>query len=55
MPAVSSRIFQANKNKELKRPINLKGLAVGNGLTVPSIQVRSQPRCWGTRGGCAAC
>ena len=39
VPAVASRVFLANAGKELFRPINLKGLAIGNGLTVPRVQV----------------
>ena len=39
MPAVSSRIFAAIENKEISREvINLKGFAIGNGLTDPAIQ-----------------
>lgn len=38
VPAVASRVFLANAGKELFRPINLKGLAIGNGLTVPRVQ-----------------
>lgn len=40
VPAVSSRIFKAIKTKEewVKADINLKGFAIGNGLTDPAIQ-----------------
>ena len=37
VPAVSHRVWLANKNKE-GRPINLHGIAIGNGLTSPKIQ-----------------
>ncbi|KAH7293961.1 hypothetical protein KP509_28G050100 [Ceratopteris richardii] len=37
VPAVTSRIHQANKRQE-GVPINLKGFAIGNGLTNPEIQ-----------------
>lgn len=37
-PAVAYRVFEAVKSGEAKVPINLKGVAIGNGLTVPSIQ-----------------
>lgn len=39
VPAVASRVFLANRAGELLHPINLKGLAIGNGLTVPRVQV----------------
>ncbi|KAH9326159.1 hypothetical protein KI387_006337 [Taxus chinensis] len=40
IPAVTSRVHQGNKdNKGL--PINLKGFAIGNGLTDPSIQYKA--------------
>lgn len=38
VPAVSHRIWLANKNKEGPH-INLEGIAIGNGLTEPSVQV----------------
>jgi len=38
VPAVASRVFRAARSAELTVPINLKGLAIGNGLTKPSIQ-----------------
>eukprot|EP00803_Ostreobium_quekettii_P009187 evm.model.scf_2312.2 EVM.evm.TU.scf_2312.2 scf_2312:11163-14299(-) len=37
VPAIAHRIFEANNNKEGPH-INLKGLAVGDGLTDPAIQ-----------------
>ena len=37
VPAVSHRIWLANKNKEGPH-INLEGIAIGNGLTEPSVQ-----------------
>lgn len=37
VPAISSRIYKGNKNKEGLH-INLKGLGIGNGLTDPVIQ-----------------
>ncbi|GAX82651.1 hypothetical protein CEUSTIGMA_g10077.t1 [Chlamydomonas eustigma] len=37
VPAVSHRVWLANKQKE-GTPINLKGIAIGNGLTNPEIQ-----------------
>ncbi|KAK6163419.1 hypothetical protein DH2020_000283 [Rehmannia glutinosa] len=37
IPAFASRVHQGNKNKE-GLPINLKGFAIGNGLTDPEIQ-----------------
>ena len=36
--AVASRIFLANAAKEIRRPIALRGLAIGNGLTRPDVQ-----------------
>lgn len=38
VPAVSSRVYHAVKNGETQADIRLKGLAIGNGLTAPSIQ-----------------
>ncbi|KAG5599169.1 hypothetical protein H5410_030539 [Solanum commersonii] len=40
IPAFASRVHQANKNKE-GIPINLKGFAIGNGLTNPEIQYKA--------------
>jgi carboxypeptidase C (cathepsin A) len=37
VPAVAHRVWLARKNGE-GRPINIKGLAIGNGLTDPAIQ-----------------
>ncbi|CAF2120813.1 serine carboxypeptidase-like 47 isoform X2 [Brassica rapa] len=37
VPALASRVHNGNKNKE-GIPINLKGFAIGNGLTNPEIQ-----------------
>ncbi|KAL3849526.1 hypothetical protein ACJIZ3_011408 [Penstemon smallii] len=39
-PALATRVLQGNKNKEGVN-INLKGLAIGNGLTNPQIQYRA--------------
>ncbi|KAK9806679.1 hypothetical protein WJX73_007406 [Symbiochloris irregularis] len=38
VPAVSHRIYSYNKNVAPEKQINLKGLAIGNGLTNPAIQ-----------------
>ena len=38
VPAVSYAIFKHNQNITSNTKINLKGLAVGNGLTDPGIQ-----------------
>ncbi|EFN52050.1 hypothetical protein CHLNCDRAFT_32614 [Chlorella variabilis] len=38
VPAVASRVFHASKSGEVEPPINLQGLAIGNGLTDPAIQ-----------------
>lgn len=38
VPAVSSRVFNAMRAGESRVPINLRGLAIGNGLTDPAIQ-----------------
>lgn len=38
VPAVASRLFRAHREGETASPINLKGLAIGNGLTNPRIQ-----------------
>ncbi len=38
MPAVSHRVWLANKQNQDKKPINLRGIAIGNGLTNPEIQ-----------------
>lgn len=38
VPAVSYAIFKHNQNVTSNTKINLKGLAVGNGLTDPAIQ-----------------
>lgn len=38
MPAVSNRLFKYNKEANTTKPINFKGMAVGNGLTDPRIQ-----------------
>eukprot|EP00253_Pinus_taeda_P033117 PITA_33117 len=40
VPAVTSRVHQGNKNNE-GLPINLKGFAIGNGLTDPTIQYKA--------------
>ncbi|KAJ8551914.1 hypothetical protein K7X08_028357 [Anisodus acutangulus] len=40
IPAFASRVHQGNKNKE-GIPINLKGFAIGNGLTNPEIQYKA--------------
>ncbi|KAL0390562.1 UNVERIFIED_CONTAM: Serine carboxypeptidase-like 49 [Sesamum calycinum] len=40
IPAFSVRIHKANRNKK-SRHINIKGLAIGNGLTNPGIQYKS--------------
>ncbi|KAL7084934.1 hypothetical protein ACP275_14G253100 [Erythranthe tilingii] len=42
IPAFSARIHQANKNKK-STYINIKGLAIGNGMTEPEIQFRAFP------------
>ncbi|KAL3849525.1 hypothetical protein ACJIZ3_011407 [Penstemon smallii] len=41
IPAFSLRIHQANKNKRIRTKINLKGLAIGNGMTNPEIQYKA--------------
>lgn len=38
VPAVASRVFHAAQSGESQAPINLKGIAIGNGLTDPAIQ-----------------
>lgn len=38
VPAVSNRIFLENNKPEVEKKINLKGFAIGNGLTDPGIQ-----------------
>lgn len=38
VPAVSNRIFLENNKPDTKNKINLKGFAIGNGLTDPGIQ-----------------
>jgi carboxypeptidase C (cathepsin A) len=38
VPAVSNKLFTYNKEANTTKPINFKGLAVGNGLTDPTIQ-----------------
>ncbi|KAL4436655.1 hypothetical protein ABPG75_003794 [Micractinium tetrahymenae] len=38
VPAVASRVFHASRSGEVVPPINLQGLAIGNGLTDPAIQ-----------------
>jgi carboxypeptidase C (cathepsin A) len=40
VPAAAHRIWLGNKNNEHTVKINLKGVAVGNGMTNPLIQVR---------------
>ncbi|KAL8146386.1 serine carboxypeptidase-like [Apium graveolens] len=40
IPAFASRVHQGNKNKE-GIPINLKGFAIGNGLTDPAVQYKA--------------
>nr|GMD24098.1 serine carboxypeptidase-like [Ipomoea batatas] len=42
IPALGSRVNQGNKKKE-GIPINLKGLAIGNGLTNPELQYPAYP------------
>ncbi|CAI0544050.1 unnamed protein product [Linum tenue] len=44
VPALASRIFKANTNagEEIIR-INLKGFAIGNGITDPAVQFKSYP------------
>nr|GMD22683.1 serine carboxypeptidase-like [Ipomoea batatas] len=42
IPALGSRVNQGNKKKE-GIPINLKGMAIGNGLTNTEIQYQSYP------------
>ncbi|CAL1392286.1 unnamed protein product [Linum trigynum] len=42
IPALASRIYRGNKNNEGIH-INLKGFAIGNGLTDPEIQYRAYP------------
>lgn len=42
VPAVASRVFHATRSGEVVPPINLQGLAIGNGLTYPAIQVGAQ-------------
>jgi cathepsin A (carboxypeptidase C) len=42
VPAISSRIYQGNQNKEGLH-INLKGLGIGNGLTNPVVQYEYYP------------
>ena len=38
VPAVASGVYHASKSGELSPPVNLQGLAIGNGLTDPAIQ-----------------
>lgn len=38
VPAVSNRLFRASLQGEIVPPIPLRGLAIGNGLTKPSVQ-----------------
>ena len=38
VPAVASAVFHASKSGQLDPPVNLQGLAIGNGLTDPAIQ-----------------
>ena len=38
VPAVSNRIFLHNNKPDVRNKINLKGFAIGNGLTDPGIQ-----------------
>ncbi|KAF3658039.1 Serine carboxypeptidase 3 [Capsicum annuum] len=40
IPAFASRVHQGNKNRD-GIPINLKGFAIGNGLTNPEIQYKA--------------
>ncbi|XP_052195079.1 serine carboxypeptidase-like [Diospyros lotus] len=42
IPAFASRVHKGNKGKE-GIPINLKGFAIGNGLTDPEIQYKAYP------------
>lgn len=41
VPAVASRLFQASKTGEVDAVFRLQGLAIGNGLTNPRIQVQT--------------
>ncbi|RYD81270.1 MAG: hypothetical protein EOP84_11265, partial [Verrucomicrobiaceae bacterium] len=41
-PAVASRIFRGNQDKE-GLPVNLQGVAMGNGLTDPVLQYQAYP------------
>ncbi|KAI3426072.1 hypothetical protein D9Q98_008040 [Chlorella vulgaris] len=38
VPAVASAVFHASRSGQLDPPVNLQGLAIGNGLTNPAIQ-----------------
>ncbi|CAL1366911.1 unnamed protein product [Linum trigynum] len=42
IPALASRVFKGNKNNEGIH-INMKGFAIGNGLTDPAFQYRAYP------------
>jgi len=42
VPAVSHAVFEANKQSGII-PVNLKGIAIGNGLTDPSVQYKYYP------------
>jgi carboxypeptidase C (cathepsin A) len=48
VPAVASAVYHASRSGEVEPPINLQGLAIGNGLTDPAIQYGAY-RCghWG--------
>ncbi|KJE92641.1 serine carboxypeptidase [Capsaspora owczarzaki ATCC 30864] len=43
VPALGYKIYTANQGSEGKYKINLKGIAIGNGLTDPEVQYRYYP------------
>lgn len=43
VPAVSHAVWEANQKGTNEIPVNLKGIAIGNGLTNPSIQYQYYP------------